>query len=153
MFWFFDKEISFGEDIFSYPRKLKLNEVLSTQEKTFEYLIQTNSNGETVIILEDQVSGVALPNLIFNLLDENNNPIDGSYAEAVGSSIILAITKNTTLSSNFVITSSTTDYLLGNQYFNVTGLVITGVPGTRIELQVSSSSIEADSSNAYRIIL
>jgi len=126
---------------------------LSTQEKTFEHLIKTNSNGETVIILEDQVSGVALPNLIFNLLDENNSLIGGSYAEAMGSSIILAISKNTTLSSNFVISSSTSDYLLGGQYFNVTGLVITGVPGTQIELQVSSSSIVSDSSSAYRIIL
>ena len=118
----------------------------------FSYSTLTNSAGESIILLRDQVSGTALPNLIFNMLDESGELIDSTYLKTVSTSVLLTVTKNTTLSSGFFISSSTTEYSFEG-YFNLTGLIITATPGKTISLQLTSTSIEATSSVTYRLIL
>jgi len=110
------------------------------KEATFSYSTLTNSAGESIILLRDQVSGTALPNLIFNMLDESGELIDSTYLKTVSTSVLLTVTKNTTLSSGFFISSSTTEYSFEG-YFNLTGLILTATPGKTISLQLTSSSI------------
>jgi hypothetical protein len=54
----------------------------------------------------DQASGTDLPNLIFDLLDENGIIIDKTYSTAISDPVILTVTADTTL-SDFIISSDT----------------------------------------------
>ncbi|EAR93729.2 transmembrane protein, putative (macronuclear) [Tetrahymena thermophila SB210] len=139
---------TYGQNSFSYPKKIILNKTLSQQYSNFNYTSYIDSDGNQVYQIQDQVSGVSLPNLVFQLLDENNLIIDSSYTQ-INPKVVLDLSKK---SNNFVISSSETTFSFQG-YFNVSNLIITGIPGTSVYLILTSSSISSDNSNGYQVIL
>ncbi|KAL4475173.1 hypothetical protein ABPG74_001869 [Tetrahymena malaccensis] len=139
---------TYGQNSFSYPKKIVLNQTLSQKYSNFNYTSYIDTNGYQVYQIQDQVSGVSLPNLVFQLLDENNMIIDSSYNQ-INPKVVLDISKQ---SNNFLISSSETTFNFQG-YFNVSNLLLTGTPGTSVYLILKSSSISSGSTSTYQVIL
>ena len=99
----------------------------------------------------DQVSGTKLPNLIFDLLDESGIAIDKTYLEAISDPVTLTVTADTTLADFIISSDTTTFYFFG--LFNISSLVVTGIPGTTVSLKLKSSSIKTNSLQDYEVEL
>jgi hypothetical protein len=91
----------------------------------------------------NQVSGTNLPNLIFDLLDENDIVIDKTYLTSISDPVILTVTADTSL-ADFIISSDTTTFYFSGS-FNISSLAVTGIPGTTVLLKFTSSSIKTNS--------
>jgi len=97
----------------------------------------------------DQVSGTSLPNLIFDLLDENDIVIDKTYLTAISDPVILTVTADTSL-ADFIISSDTTTFYFSG-LFNISSLAVTGIPGTTVSLKLTSTSIKTNSLEDYEV--
>ncbi|KAL4512014.1 hypothetical protein ABPG72_005016 [Tetrahymena utriculariae] len=139
---------TYGQNSFSYPKKMILNYTLSQQYSTFNYNSYIDSDGNQVYQIQDQISGVSLPNLVFQLLDENNMIIDSSFNQ-INSKVELDLSKQ---SNNFLISSSETTFNFQG-YFNVSNLLLTGIPGTSVYLILTSNSISSGNTSDYKVIL
>ena len=97
----------------------------------------------------NQVSGTSLPNLIFDLLDENDIVIDKTYLTAISDPVILTVTTDTSL-ADFIISSDTTTFYFSG-LFNISSLAVTGIPGTTVSLKLTSTSIKTNSLEDYEV--
>lgn len=97
----------------------------------------------------NQVSGTSLPNLIFDLLDENDIVIDKTYLTAISDPVILTVTADTSL-ADFIISSDTTTFYFSG-LFNISSLAVTGIPGTTVSLKLTSTSIKTNSLEDYEV--
>ena len=97
----------------------------------------------------DQVSGIKLPNLIFDLLDESGIVIDKTYSIAISDPVVLTVTADTSL-ADFIISSDTTTFYFSG-LFNISSLAVTGMPGTTVSLKLTSSSIKTNSLEDYEV--
>jgi len=81
--------------------------------------------------------------LVFNLLDESLIIIDSTYSSTVTDPIILNIEPNPA-TPDFIISSDTTKIYF-SEFFNISSLAVTGIPGSTISLMLSSTAIKSNS--------
>ncbi|EWS74813.1 transmembrane protein, putative (macronuclear) [Tetrahymena thermophila SB210] len=135
----------YGGNLFSRPFKLQFNQKLTQQSNQNQ--IQYGVQYDPILQLERlqigiQVSGDQLPDLIFELVDENNQVIDGSYESVIGSQIYAQVQPYGKLDDkNAFQISSSIQKITFTDYFNLTDISITGVPNSSISIQLSSPFI------------
>ncbi|EWS74811.1 transmembrane protein (macronuclear) [Tetrahymena thermophila SB210] len=122
--------------MFSIPKQIKL----SSEVHSFKYITYYDSAGNIIYRINHQVSGKPLPSLIFQLIDEEGNTIDSSYvtiAQSLNYDLTLSVKKAQNLSSSpFAITSFQQEFeFIG--YYNVSNLVVTGIPGKSVFLSLT----------------
>ncbi|KAL4475163.1 hypothetical protein ABPG74_001859 [Tetrahymena malaccensis] len=149
----------YGSNLFSRPFKLQFNQKLTVQsnENKIEYVVQY----DPILKMERlqlgiQVSGDQLPNLIFELVDENNQVIDGSYQSVIGSQIYAQIQPFGQFDDqNAFQISSSFQKISFTDYFNLTDITVTGVPSSSISIQLSSPFINNPNypANSYSYII
>ncbi|KAL4512022.1 hypothetical protein ABPG72_005024 [Tetrahymena utriculariae] len=149
----------YGSNLFSRPFKLRFNQNLTMQsnKNNVEYAIKYDSNlGIERLQIGQQVSGGQIPNLIFQLVDENNQVIDSSYQQIISSQIYAQVQPYGNFSnSNAFQISSSYQKIIFSDYFNLTDITIIGVPNSYISIQLSSPFINNPSfpgNNYYYII-
>jgi len=81
--------------------------------------------------------------LIFNLLDESNIIIDSTYSSTITDPIILNVEPNPA-TPDFIISSDITTIYFSD-FFNISSLAVTGIPGSTVSLILSSAAIKSNS--------
>ncbi|EWS74812.1 transmembrane protein, putative (macronuclear) [Tetrahymena thermophila SB210] len=149
----------YGSNLFSRPFKLRFNQNLTQQsnKNNIKYQIKYDQNlGIERLQIKQQVSGGQLPDLIFELIDENNQIIDGSYQQIINSQIYALVQPYGNINNqNAFQISSSYQKIIFSDYFNLTDLTITGVPNSYISIQLSSPFINNPNypeNNYYYII-
>ncbi|EAR93718.2 transmembrane protein, putative (macronuclear) [Tetrahymena thermophila SB210] len=135
----------YGSNLFSRPFKLSFNQNLTQQsnKNNIKYQIKYDQNlGIERLQIKNQVSGSQLPSLIFQLVDENNQIIDSSYQQVIGSQIYAQVQPYGNINDqNAFQISSSYQKIIFSDYFNLTDLTITGIPNSYISIQLSSPFI------------
>ncbi|KAL4484547.1 hypothetical protein ABPG74_019724 [Tetrahymena malaccensis] len=125
--------IQYGDDQFSYPTQLYL-----INQDNFNSSYDLTKN---IIVFDSFKSGGTLPNIIFQLRDQNSKPIYQQGQEQISSYI--QVSSKTLQADHYQAKGNTTVNLgLQDKAFNFSQLQLIGIPGSQSYFEFKSDSIK-----------